>query len=345
MESSLRRHMKPLILTSIALAVLGNSISSAQAQNNLPIATRHLNPFILPYSSAAALTSATDPVAPGSFTSNVRLFLANNSITMENANEQITLDGESYVTDLKFRFGYNSRIELAASIPLIYHNDGFLDNAIEKWHDWLGLSNGRRNDFASNQLLYQYRKNGITLYETADPEGGLGDIVLSSQYKPLRWNTPTRTLAYQADLKLPTGQANKLTGTDATDISLSIHATDRQIFSTLNVALYGGAAISYLGDGDILPDQQENTVYSAYLGSVWQFHRAFNIKGQLDYHSAFYDSDLVVLGSDSVALYLSGTYQPSHHLNFELGFGENLQTDPTPDFILYFAMNYTPHYK
>ncbi|MGD8570699.1 MAG: DUF3187 family protein, partial [Gammaproteobacteria bacterium] len=234
------------------------------------------------------------------------------------------------------------RIELSASLPLIYHSNGYFDNAIEKWHDWLGLTNDRRDDFPSNHLLYQYKKNGVTQYEMTDSEGGPGDIVLSSKYQPQGWSLPGRSLAYKLDLKLPTGNADKLTGSGAVDVSLSVHAMDRQALARFNLGMYAGAGISYLGNSDILSDMQNNVIYSAYLGSVWQFHPAFNLKGQLDVHSAFYDSELSALGTESVALYIGGTYQPHKNLSYELGFGENLQTDPTPDFILYFMLNYTP---
>ena len=334
-----------LILCCIVFVNLTIFCDIVMAQDYLPIATRHLNPFILPYSSAAALTDSAESLQPGTMSSNIRLFIANNSIAMDKGTEQIILDGESYVTDIQFNYGYDRQWEFAVSVPIIYHNDGFLDNAIETWHDWLGLSNGRRQDFPSNELLYQYRDNGATQFEIDSAAGGVGDIVLSTQYHPTRFNTLDKALTYKLDIKLPTGQAEKLTGSEAFDISLSAHALNRQMLRTLHLSLYGGAGATYLGEGDILPDIQNDFIYSGYLGTVWRFHPKFNLKAQIDYHSAFYDSALVALGSDSVALYLGGTYITQKHISYELGFGENLQTDPTPDFIIYFTINYTPTHK
>jgi hypothetical protein len=63
---------------------------------------------------------------------------------------------------------------------------------------------------------------------------------------------------------------------------------------------------------------------------------------QLDYQTAFYRSALAQLGKDSTQLYVGGSYLAESKLRYDFGLGENLYTDGTPDFLLYFSVS-IPH--
>lgn len=319
---------------SLLLALLFSN--TGHAQQLLPAKIRNMNPFIIGY--GAVIPDSPFLIDQDEWMASLKLELANNSITADTANEEIFIDGETYLADINLRYGYNRDIELLVAIPLIYHSSGFLDQVIKSWHDLWGMSNDRRDVFPNNQLQYEYSRNGNTLINISSGIGGLGDMVFGLKYnnKP---GSESTSIAYRMDLKLPTGNADKLTGSGATDVALSVHAANTSLLRKNDITLYGGAGLVALGKGDILPDIQKDYVGNAYVGTSWQTTTNLALIAQLSFQSSYYESDLNQLGANSFQLYLNGAYAGRNNITYEFGFGENLATDTTPDFLLYFAVN------
>ena len=329
---AIARFLTVLFIASVVVL----STTSVHAQDFLPVRTKNMNPFMIGY--GAIVPDAPNLVRKGEWTTGIILELANNSITARSSTEEITIDGESYIAELNLRYGYSSVIEISMAIPLVYQSEGFLDQAIKSWHNLWGMSNYRRDVFPNNQLIYKYVRNGNTLIDIDADTGGIGDIVLGTKFQNEAMRSGATSIAYRFDLKLPTGDAGKLTGSGATDAALSIHAANTSIFSNISTVLYGGAGLVALGKGDILPEQQKDFVAGGYFGASWHTTPRLSLIAQLNYQSAYYTSELNQLGSDSINLYLNAAYFSRDTLCYELGFGENLFTDPTPDFLLYFSV-------
>lgn len=319
---------------SLLLALLF-SISS-HAQQLMPAKIKNMNPFIIGY--GAVIPDSPFLLPKDGWATSVKLELANNSITADTATEEIFIDGETYLADINMRYGYRHDIELLVAVPLIYHSGGFLDQAIKSWHDLWGMSNDRRDVFPNNQLQYEYTRNGNTLIDISSGAGGLGDMVFGLKYNNKPGDEAT-SIAYRMDLKLPTGDADKLTGSGATDVALSVHAANTSLLRKNDITVYGGAGLVALGKGDILPDIQKDYVGNAYIGISWQTTSRLALIAQLSFQSSYYESDLNQLGANSFQLYLNGAYASRDNITYELGFGENLATDTTPDFLLYFTVN------
>lgn len=297
-----------------------------------------MNPFMNMYGAPTprpAKTTAADRLR-----SDLSVAIANNSIASATAAEDIVLDGESYTVALALRYGYSQRLEFAALIPLIYHSEGYLDNFIENWHDVFGLTNSRRNSLPSNALRYDYAADGVSRYAISHNQGGIGDLVLSAKYAAFANGADTRHLAYALDVKVPSGDPDELTGSGAVDTVLSLHADDAALLSSIHTTLFGGGGVAFLGNGEILPDKQEDTTYSAYLGGAWRLLPALTFNLQLNYQSAIYTSDLKQLGEDSLQLYVGGSYFTAGGTRVDFAIGENLYTDPTPDFLVYFSLSF-----
>ena len=92
---------------------------------------------------------------PGESLWRFSLDIANHADNYEVGGEEIEIDGESYYLTVGFRKGLGKRVELGIDLPLIAHDDGFLDGPIENWHDLLGLSNSRRTG-PRNELRIRY---------------------------------------------------------------------------------------------------------------------------------------------------------------------------------------------
>ena len=164
-------------------------------------------------------------------------------------------------------------------------------------------------------------------------------MVFGLKYSNEKSRVGATRIAYRMDIKLPTGDADKLTGSGATDVALSIHAANTSLLRKNNITLYGGAGAVALGKGDILPDIQRDFVGNAYFGASWQTTPRLALIAQLSFQSSYYESDLKQLGANSFQLYMTAAYTAQDNIRYEFGFGENLATDTTPDFLLYFAVN------
>ena len=320
----------------LELALLLLFSTNSYARELLPVKTGNMNPFMIGY--GAVVPDSPFLVQQDELTVSVKLELANNSISANSATEEITIDGESYLADINLRYGYSRNLELIVDIPLLYHSSGFLDQIIKNWHNLWGISNSRRDVFPNNQLLYQYRKDGNTLISIDTGTGGVGDVVMGLKFSNEELRSGNTTVALRTDIKLPTGDADKLTGSGATDVALSVHAANAAFLDDINTILYGGAGLVALGKGDILPGIQKELNTSGYFGASWNATHRLALIAQLNYQSAYYKSDLKQLGKNSLQLYLNAAYTDRSNVSYELGFGENLTTSPTPDFLLYFSV-------
>lgn len=306
------------------------------ARELLPVKSRNMNPFIIGY--AAVIPDSPFLVRQNEWRTSVKLELANNSITANAAAEEVTIDGESYLADVSLRYGYSRNLELIVDIPLLYHSGGFLDQAIKNWHNLWGMSNSRRDIFPNNQLHYQYMKDGDTIIAIDSGTGGPGDMVIGLKFSNEDLRSGATTVALRTDMKLPTGDADKLTGSGAFDAAFSVHAANAEFVGNINTILYGGAGLVALGKGDILPDIQKELNTSGYFGASWRATHRLALIAQLNYQSAYYESDLKQLGKNSLQLYLNAAYTDRSNVIYEVGFGENLTTSPAPDFLLYFSV-------
>lgn len=323
---------RSLLVASLALP--GQAIAADAA----PFATVNMNPFMTMYGGAAPRTAVVTETSRVLYETG--LTLANNSISATDGTEEIVLDGESYFVPLRASYGAGERWEVGATLPLIYHSSGHLDNFIEQWHRVFGLTNSRRDAFPSNQLDYRYRADGIERYAVTSDQGGIGDLTLHTKYAALTGTDGKPQVALAAEIKLPSGEPEKLTGSGAVDVALSVHGANSSLSSRMDISVFGGFGISILGDGEIIPERQENQVYSGYLGGGWRPWSTLTVKMQLNYTSALYDSEVEQLGGDSVQLYLGGSYVTRGGTRLDLAIGENLYTDPTPDFLIHFGLSH-----
>lgn len=319
--------LAPLALSGAALA--------EQINPAAPFSIKNQNPFIqifgLPPTQEARLLPA------GGEALEVALDIANGSMVNKKAgSEALTLDGESYRLSLSLRQGLGNGYEIGAELPLVGHHNGVMDNFIEGWHDFFGLSNSQRNQSPSNVLEYHYRRDGETVMAIAEPANGLGDMRLFAARK-LRHNSDG-ALSLHASLKLPTGSAADLHGSGAADLALSAaHLRERWLSRwRLSTALNGGLLL--LGKSDRFAAIQRDAVLFGSGAIIWDSGRMIDLKAQLDLHTSFYRSELDQLGTDTLQLTVGGSIHFDPDTRLDLGVGENLFTDTTPDFLINIAL-------
>jgi hypothetical protein len=318
-----------LISTCITADETGTSLATS------PFAVSNPNPFIiihgLPVMEDASLLKR------GSSSFQFQFDIANNSIASESARESIILDGETYRSRLIWKRGLGSGWQIGAELPLIAHQNGVMDNFIEGWHDLFGLSNRDRDPGPKNRLLYHYEKDGTTLSEISSGANGVGDLRLIAS-KQLGDDHSEQFFALHAGLKLPTGDADKLMGSGATELALWVSGAAPNLWREQKLGGYAQLGILAMDEADILSEEQRDLVWFASLGLHWGGLGGVIIKCQVDMNDAFYDSDLAQLGRRSSLLTVGGTMPlDDGHSAVDLSIGENVATDATPDFMINLA--------
>jgi len=269
-------------------------------------------------------------------------FLTVSSIATESSrsNERLTLDGESYRMNFRLRYGWTKNLQLGMDLSALRHEGGRLDGFVENWHDWFGLPKGDRPDQPKNRLLYKYAKDNNTVLELKDSESGIGDLRLSAIYQ-LK-NTDDSQLAVRGGIKLPTGDADKMTGSESTDAYVDLLYSLVPDFEKKSITLHAGLGILHTGSGDILNDIKEDLIPYGHTTLAWAVSDTINLKLQLNGHGSMYDSSLGVLNDNSVELIMGGTVRMGTNWKLDISMSEDILGDSAPDFTMLMGLRYQP---
>jgi hypothetical protein len=300
-------------------------------------ALRNQNPFLqifgLPPLQSAALTR------PGETDFGIAIDLANHADAGDSALETFAIDGESYFVTLSWRRRVSNWLELGIDLPFVLHDEGFLDNAIENWHDTFGMSNTKRRG-PSNQLGFLYARDGTTLYELNSPSSGVGDIQLSAALSIKQAsNASDATVSLRSSIKLPSGDYDDLHGSGATDFSLGVYASDTHTMFAHDLGVSGFVGGVLLGDGKVLANIQRSAVPFAGVAARWHATERLGLVAQLYAQGAYFDSDLEELGGESMQLAVGLDYRPLRRtLLLKFAIVEDVTANATTDFGLHFAI-------
>jgi len=327
MSQEFRLRFSLLVSLLLAPAVGAGEAIPLALSNQAPLARMYGVPTPLP---ARLLAPATSQWLLTST-------LANTFSKESSTQEAIFLDGESEELRLQWRHGMalgGTALELSAALPWVHQGSGFLDHSIVEFHKLLGLPQGNRTRFKNNQLRYAYR-DGDRLVEFEHSGGDIGDLQLG--LGAALSQSADHALSARVYVKLPTGDADQLSGSDATDVTAALHFAQ---------ALWGGGfdaalGVVALGDGEVLVDKQRD--YAAFGHAAWSYpwSPALDLVVQLGANSSFYsDTDLTELGN---AAYLGvGTrYCVTPSWAVEFGVIEDILVNSTPDVGFQLALRYS----
>jgi hypothetical protein len=328
-----RRVLWPFIYMGALL--LAGPVPAQQHLLNEPFTVRNQNPFILVYGLPGATSTDLLPMDESSL--QLRLDSSNHSKTSDTPREQIILDGETYRTAMIYRRGLGDGWQVTVELPVIAHRSGIMDNFIESWHDTFGLSNGDRESWPKNRLLFNYTRDGVVEAEMTEGSTGVGDLQLQIARRLMASEEGGR-LALHASLKLPTGDAERFQGSGSTDLALWLSGAAPALFEQWRIGGYLQGGLLLLGEGNLLPDRQRSRVWFGGAGVHWRAWSWLMLKAQLDAHGSFYNSQLAQLGKRSVMLTVGGSIPLAQDAGaIDLAIGENLTTDTVPDFTLNIA--------
>lgn len=285
-----------------------------------PFVVRDQNPLLAGF---GLLTAMPSRVPLQSLSGGVDLYWGSTAIMQARDNEALLVDAETREARLSLQGSFEyTHFGWQLQIPYRYTGGGTLDSFIDSWHDTFGLPDGARSALPSDRIGIAYTRAGTRRLNIDSSASGLGDIQAALGYEfPL--------LTAWLTIKLPTGDADKLTGSGGTDVSLVL-AGQRGLGDRWSV--FGQAAATYLGDGDLLANQQRSVVWSGMGGVGVRAWRGLSLKAQIDAHTAAYDSDLDFFG-DAVVLTVGGDYLFESGWRLDLGVSEDLAVEHSPDVV------------
>jgi len=320
------------------LAVTALSILALQAPANEPdhapatgFVMRNLAPF-------AALIGVPGrwPDANG-YVADVTWNVASHSAFEDNAGATTFTDGETQAVTARIQFAATERLRIGVQLPWMRHSGGFLDSTIDSWHQFLGLNEGIRPKVEQDQLDYVLRRNGNDVYRFDEPVSGVGDMQVGGAYEfgSLRSDTDAGYWAripwrMTLNIKLPTGDADKLTGSGHTDVAVGIgwRSPDDQ----RRIQWWLDAGLLFPGDVDIVGLETVTTAYYYDAALTWRVFRPIDLIVQIAGHDGLYSGDFPILRDESMQLALGGLWHVTRKATLRLGIYEDLLSESAPDF-------------
>jgi hypothetical protein len=255
--------------------------------------------------------------------------IANNFGSDVHGTDAISFDGETAVFSYGYRRALNEHVEWFVEIPYVVHFGGFLDGTVDGFHDLLGISDRGRNDVPRNRLDYRVLDADGVYADIRSRTRRLGDVRVGVGYR-LAANED-RALAGRIQLKLPTGRANALTGSEGADLAFWLDYTDRRLLQRFAMAVNAGGGILILGDGELMPDRQRRTAWVGQLGLSYPLSDHVAARVQLDGHQRLFSTGLRQLGSNAVFGTFGLRWQVYPRLWADVLIIEHLRSETTSD--------------
>jgi hypothetical protein len=292
-------------------------------------AFHNVNQFPLKQIFALPSLDNSPLVESGKWRINLNANISNSYDVAITTNEQLVNDVETFRGSLLVNYGLKDNWQLSLEVPYISYDGGFLDDFIYDWHDFFGLSQNGRTKEINDQLLIAYQSGSAAFPQIHEHESGFGDLRINCAYsRP--WEN--RVLIVSSELKFPTGDFDKLTGSGGYDFSVGLTLNDPQSLEKYRITLYGGLAGIFLGDIDAeLSGVQKDFALAGRLGVGWQATRLIQLKLQLDGHSALYDSELTQMGDPAFQLIMGGSLTFTDDVYLDLSVAENLNSATAVD--------------
>lgn len=268
----------------------------------------------------------------GAWSGGVDLFWGSTALIQQQGAETLVVDAETREARLTLQAPLSERFAFQLQLPYRYTGAGNLDGFIDGWHDAFGLPDGARSELPSDDFNITYTPAQSRQLSMTSPASGLADIQASLGYDVIA--SEAAALSAWLSVKLPTGDADELTGSGATDVSLTL-AGERRLDGDWSV--FGQAGVTWLGDGELLPNQQRSVVWSGMAGLGGRVWRGLSLKAQIDAHTAAFDSDLDFL-NEAIVLTVGADYRFASGLLMNIGVSEDIAVEHSPDVVFFFSV-------
>lgn len=267
--------------------------------------------------------------ASGQWRAGLRVDYTSHYTEQESAGESLLFDGETTRAALIFTRGLRGRWQASIEIPFVDHSGGFADGFIDDFHEVFGFADGGRAGTRNDRQRFRYDRDGRRALDVSDSPSGVGDVRLGLKKRLAGhgdWG-----MAVAGELKLPTGDADRLTGSGAADLALWGTLGNNQRDASPWRMLAGAGGL-YSGTGDVLQDQRVQEVAFGWATLGYALTRDFVVEVQAYAHSPFYeDTAIQALDGTAVAGALGFDWQVSQRASVDFAIIEDLNTGASPD--------------
>ena len=266
-----------------------------------------------------------------------RVAQVSNFVSRSADGAQVFFDGETTVAEYQLRGSFGSNMEWGLSVPLLLHSGGFLDSGIDAFHGFFGLPEGGRDLARSDQLDYLVRVDGETFADFSSTRRGFGDV--RGWLGMTLHESTQRSVIARGAVKLPTGRADRLTGSEATDFAGWVEWSERALLQGIGTVVNVGVGASVLGDGELSPDTQETWALFWHFGLARPFGERLMLIAQMDGHSRVHDRAVAALGGRALLGTLGARYQVTPAFSFDFAVVEDLKTRSAADVVFQLQLN------
>jgi hypothetical protein len=226
------------------------------------------------------------------------------------------LPGEAYLVDLELGlldFTFHRKLAdhwgVYATLGVVTYTGGFMDGAIEGFHDTFGMSNLGRPAVKRNDINVILDLKGTQVFQPKLPDSGLLDPVFGVRYTVNRTPAPWNVVV-EAALKVPISGERAFLSTGEYDFGMQVTL---QRFMQRHAA-YASLAAVYTRGGDMAPTFSKQIVPTAILGYEYAWTDRTNLNLQ------FYASPGVFDRSDTdLSGLLDPKYQVSAGVRYRIG--------------------------
>lgn len=240
-------------------------------------------------------------------------------------------DGETYVNSFRLRRGFADHWEWGVEMPWVLHAPGSLDGLVDEFHELFGLPDGGRSLAPRGRLDYFVSGDEVVYADFNNSQKGLGDVRTFVGWSLI--DQPDAALALRAMIKFPTGRVEDLTGSQGLDIAVW-GEYERQLSvagKPLRLSLGGG--VVRLGEGELLPRQQERWAHFGHLGLQIPIHPRVVLNAQLDAHSRLMETGNRLLADGGVMGTVGGRIGLTERFWLDLAVIEDLEAESASDVV------------
>ncbi len=247
--------------------------------------------------------------------------------------ELLLLDMEYLHTQLRVMAGLGKGFEAGATVPVISMYGGFLDGFIAGFHDVFNIPNEIRLESPRGLFRSQYIVNDQTILEQSNPGTALGDMSLEVKKALLGGKQSGDTeLGLRAQVKLPTGSPDRMTGSGSLDLGFGLAA------SKVGRRFGGYLNLNYHVLGQPAGYRVKNFT-SLMVAFDYRFKPNLAMIIQYDQSQPFIVSSLPVMNRAAKQIIAGLRWRRSERFIYEFRFTEDLSM-VSPDFTAGFQMTW-----
>jgi hypothetical protein len=310
-----------------AACVLACGVAGAE-----PFTVRDQNPFLAGFGLPSAMPTRLAAGEARGWSGGLDLTWGSTALIQQSDSETLIVDAETREARLTLQAPLSQRFAFQLQLPYRYTGAGNLDGFIDGWHDAFGLPDGARSELPSDDINITYIRDRSSRLGMTSSVSALADLQASLGYDVIA--SEASALSAWLSVKLPTGDADKLTGSGATDVSF-ILAGERSLDAAWSV--FGQAGVTWLGEGELVSYRQRSVVWSGLAGLSGRVWRGLSLKAQIDAHSAAFDSELDFL-NEAIVLTVGGDYRFASGWLMNIGVSEDIAVEHSPDVVFVFGL-------